>query len=196
MKIGRMIAAATFAAVLGCTYVSAQENKTDSTEFKSGISVSGLWHMDRIRSGGSMEVGFPLYTGKLLMNDYITLNGYGGRMGTEMAFGEMSIGNKFRLGGRYILKNYDRTLFIIIPYGFVNAEFGLVGTEGKNFFRSPFLADIGGGGGFELQFMESQSFCIEYGGGGFFPVGYDSGSYTEALSSGYASLSIGYRTYF
>jgi hypothetical protein len=37
------------------------------------------------------------------MNDYITLNGYGGRIGTEMAFGEMSIGG----GGGFFLVGYD-----------------------------------------------------------------------------------------
>jgi hypothetical protein len=196
MKTGKILAALAFAVVIGCTAVSAQENKTAGTDFKSGISVSGLWRMDRIRSGGSMEVGFPVYTGNMVMSDYITLNGYGGRTDSGTSFGEMSIGNKFRVGGRYIVKSDGRVLFVIIPYGVVNAEFGFVGADGKNFFHSPFLADIGGGGGFELQFMERQSFFIEYGGGGFFPVGYDSGNYADVLSSGYGAFAVGYRTYF
>jgi hypothetical protein len=196
MKKGRILAAAAFAVVIGCTGISAQESKAGGTEFKSGVSVSGIWRMDRIRSGGSMEVGFPVYTGNMVMSDYITLNGYGGRTDSGTSFGEMSIGNKFRVGGRHIVKSDGRVLLVIIPYGFVNAEFGLAGTDSKNFLRSPFLADMGGGGGFELQFMENQSFFIEYGGGGFFPVGYDNGDYTDSLSSGYASLALGYRTYF
>lgn len=196
MKAGKILAAVACAVVMGCAAVSAQDNKAVGTDFKSGISVSGLWHMDSIRSGGSVEIGFPLHTGNLVINDYITLNGYGGRTETGTSFGEMSVGNKFRLGGRCVLINNGSTVLIIIPYGFVNAEFGFVGIDNKNVFNSPFLTDIGGGGGFEMQFMESQSFFIEYGGGGIFPAGYDSEKYTEVLSSGYASLSVGYRTYF
>jgi hypothetical protein len=84
--------------------------------------------------------------------------------------------------------------FVIVPYGFVSGEFGCVKTDGRSFFSAPFLADFGGGGGFEFRFFHGMSFFIEYGGGCFIPVG---GAGTVKISaSGYESLSLGYRTYF
>ncbi|MBP3708865.1 MAG: hypothetical protein J6I73_00430 [Treponema sp.] len=156
----------------------------------TGISLAGIWRGDSVKTGGTVEVGFPFVEKNLIIRDYVTLNGYGGKV-NELSFGELSIGDKLQIGGRV-----DCGTFHIVPYGFVNAEFGIYRTSAKKFFEAPFILDIGGGGGFEIRYlvmqMPMQSFFIEFGGGGMLMPGKPAGGF----SAGYASLAIGYRTYF
>ena len=154
------------------------------------ISIAGVWHADTVKVGGGFEIGFPIVEKNLIVRDYITINGYGGTV-NALSFGECSIANKFQLGGRVNLGTYD-----IVSYGLVNLEFGLYGASGKKFFAAPFILDIGGGGGFELRYQITekimQSFFVEFGGGGMFKLSKTS----SGVLQGYASLAIGYRTYF
>jgi hypothetical protein len=193
-------------AVAQVAVVAAQEVPSENasaeatyTENTKHFSVSGVWRADSVRSGGSAEVGFTLAENKWCVRDYVTFNGYGGMCGNgnesgsdvtgAISFGELSIGNKLQIGG--VVRNGD---FTVVPYGFMNGEFGLVRTGNASFFEAPFLLDIGGGGGFEFRFTPAMAFFIEYGGGFFFPVG--NSAEKQMVSSGYELLSIGYRSYF
>jgi hypothetical protein len=196
VRIKKVFAALLFITITVCIYGFAQESDNQKNCFNEGISLSSIWRYDSVRTGGSVELGFPLNTGRWLLRDYITLNGYGGHTDSGTSFGEISAGNKFRIGGKYVCERGGEPLFIIMSYGFGGVEFGAAGIDGKGMFRSPFLADISGGGGFELQCMKKLSFFIEYGGGLFFPVGNDSSTYFDVFTAGYSLLSIGYRTYF
>ena len=206
MKRMKSIIAVVLLAVAQGVVVTAQEVQpedvsTENTcaEDTNLFSVSGVWHADSVRSGGSVEVGFTIAEKKCCVRDYVTLNGYGGVCGggnesssdaTEaISFGELSIGNKLQIGG--VVRNKK---FTVIPYGFLNGEFGLVKTGSASFFEAPFMFDIGGGGGFEFRFIPTTAFFIEYGGGYFFPAG--TSTEKQMVSSGYELLSIGYRTYF
>ncbi|MCK9171355.1 MAG: hypothetical protein M0P01_13155 [Treponema sp.] len=167
----------------------AQKNETNTTGFNNGFSFGSIWRVDNSRNGGSAEFGFPVHSGKTFVRDYATLNGAGGKAeGTY--FGEASIGNKVQIG------NFIRCAgFAVIPYFFINAEFGLEGFIKKNTFNKALLADFNGGGGFEFRFTSQNSFFIEYGGGYFFPIGTDRTELPADSSAGYALLAIGTRLY-
>ena len=162
----------------------------NSIPIGAGISLAGVWRCDSVKTGGTAEVGFPLVEKNVVVRDYVTISGYGGKIGA-LEFGELSVGDKLQIGGRI-----DCGAFFIVPYGFLGAEFGIYRTSAKRIFEPPFILDIACGGGFEMRYHVSetvmQSFFIEFGGGGMLMLG----SASRNFDSGYASLAIGYRTYF
>lgn len=154
--------------------------------FKESVSVGGLWRCDSVKTGGSFEVGFPLFEkkGGLVIKDFVTLSGYGDDY-NGFEFGEFGVGNKLLLGGKI-----QNETFSVVCYGFVLAEFGFVVMGGKSFFAPPFIFDMIGGGGFEFRYNLKSSFFVEYGGGYsfVFPAGENN------FSSGMTSFTLGYRT--
>jgi hypothetical protein len=184
--------ASVFAAVLifCTTCIYAQKSGISENDFNNGFSFGSIWRVDNSRNGGSAEFGFPVHSGNSLIRDYITVNGCGGKAGSTY-FGETSIGNKVQIG-----KFIRCTGFAVVPYCFINAEFGLEFFTNDRVFNKAFLADFNGGGGFEFRFTSKNSFFTEYGGGYFFPIGTDRNELPVDSSAGYAVLAIGSRLYF
>lgn len=145
-------------------------------DFKHGISFAGIWETEINKAGGGFEFGFPLTKSEsnFLVRDYFTINGYG----WYSKIGEGSIGNKLQFGAKFLNES-----FLVISYGFFSFSANLLMNESKNFGFS-----FGGGGGFELQFDEKNSFFVEYGGRGMLTK-------LEIAQTSSSFCTIGYRQY-
>ena len=141
------------------------ENNVDgaSPSFNGSSYFGGMWLCAGDFAGGYGEYGFSLLRQEknFVLKDCIDLGGGGISSGEAegKSMGTAFIGDRIIIGGRTDLSD-----FTIRSYGHFGAGFGLFGSEGHKPFDAPYMILLEGGGGFELQYTESSSFVIEYGG--------------------------------
>lgn len=160
--------------------------------FNSRFITGGFWSCGECRTGGFGEVGIAIVDeGKssLVLRNSITFGGYGMtvRENNGLEFGEAVIGDKLMIGGVT-----DCLLFKIRSYGFMGAGIGFWGSEDCGFAEGAPLFELSFGGGFELQYAESNAFVIEFGGRCEGPVGKYKARYLDCTNSS-PLLTIGFR---
>lgn len=159
----------------------AQNNKNE--EKTNRISIGAIWYSDCIKTGGGAELGFTILHKSILIRDYITLNGYGGKIAQlTNKFGEVSIGNKIQIGSTA----FEKDGLKINLYGILSGEIGFYSTRDKSFFNLPLTYDLKICGGVELLMNSRNSVYAEFGGGVQF----------QQSVLGFSNLSLGYRYYF
>lgn len=157
--------------LFGSIHTFAQENSTTEVLFRENISLALLWRMhglDEGKSGGSIELGFPIIKSKkyFLMRGYVTFEIAGGHR-SDYGFLTLAGGTKFQFGGKI-----DRGGFRFVTYGYFAPQFGGALSRDTNFGgKPPIYLELAGGGGFEFFFLPTSSFFIEYGGGCYIPFG-------------------------
>lgn len=160
---------------------------------KEGFSISGFWKDDYIRSGGSLELGFPnIYEANdFFVRDALDLGG-GGIMNGQVSGGVSMLTNKLFFGGKQVVNG-----IYMKSYGFTYVGADLYFLSGKNSGKVDTGFDFGGGGGFEIGFENSKAgFVVEYGGG-YCLIPNRLGNIKQISPSfGYNTLTLGFRQYF
>lgn len=173
-----------------CSVGFAEETK--SADFNSKFISGGFWISEEGKCGGGGEWGFAIVENPngFFMRDCFTGAGYGGNLkGGKFSFGEMTVGNKFMMGGSYDLGNS-----IVRTYGIFGVDFGVFSINGHKFYECPFLIEIPFGGGFEFQYSKKSAFVVEFGGKYSIMIGENAKDFAD-LANTCPKLSIGYRSF-
>lgn len=152
----------------------------------TGVSLGGATIIDSYKSGGSLEVGFPILTNlKVNTRIYLSLDG----VGTDsITTGILMAQLKATIGGGWADKAET--------YAFLAGGAGLYSNFPATPITSPFLWDLEAGGGIQFDLSPQFGYFVEVGGGYNAPF-IDTTSFAKTpLETGYATIRTGFRFYF